>query len=330
MAGPDIGLVMPRNRKISNSDLVRFILEEVEADDFVFNGNNLTLDCPSCRKEGHFGVSVERLVYNCFKCECRGKIRLDTSATMSGWKRVLRLVRGNRDVVSGGREDGRVAVSLPFWPIGVLPESPSPTPRPGKPTQKQCLEGIRYLLGRGVTADQIRDYKVSMLFADPRVYFPYWNPEGETIFWMGRLYEDDPDLPKTMEPGHPAVKPLFGLHVRPAHYFNKICVLVEGVFDHLTTPHSLALMGSSINPFQIGQLKDINPRKVVVLLDPDAMRKSLHVLSVLLRQGFPALAVTLRTDKDPGDLGPAVMQRVVDRLQKVEPVGRCSMTYLDV
>jgi len=156
-----------------------------------------------------------------------------------------------------------------------------------------------------VKIQQIISYKPYVHKWEPTVYFPYWNESGEQTFYIGRRFVDD-DGPKTLEPKS-STKPLFGLHVKRP---KPVVFLVEGVFDHLMTPDSYAILGSMIT------------------MDPDASDKCLNNAFRLNRSGLRAWPVMFGGDKDPGDLGLAQMSGVCNHLRNLR-LSRMQDIYVD-
>ena len=108
-------------------------------------------------------------------------------------------------------------------------------------------------------------------------------------------------------------------------------ILVEGVFDHVQTPNSYALMGIHITRSQIRDLKEDNIKRVFIIGDPDSSRMSLGVSKILLENYIQAFPVQLlNTDKDPADLGLQFMRRLVEELMNRPKVRRSTILRLDV
>ena len=289
----------------------QYIKAHIQSGAFKISGRELFTDCPGCGDEKHFSVNLRNGRYNCFKCSIGGHLASVIINNRIEWKQLTRnLLSGD----SSDYEPHRV-IKIPKDAYNVYetlhPELFS------RPRRKQvsnslslCQKAFSYCLSRGVSAEQIRDYKVYIRPCDPRVYFPYWNESGEITYYMGRKMMGNDDYLKTKDAEN-SEKPLFG---RQVTVLSDSVILVEGVFDHFVTPNSYALMGSSINSGQIIQLRNDDVKRVFVLGDPDASEKA-DTMAMKIRQfRFDAFPVYLHTKADPNKLGRQVMTAIVKHL----------------
>jgi len=294
-------------------DVLAYVLRRLRSGDVRARGSNVEMVCPSCGGERKFAVRVDSGVYGCFRCGLAGTLRTLLVGVRQEWIRLAR--RGvPHPGLPGPRVVRHLAVEAPFYGIGGYLEPSIP---PSEPLRCLRDKARAYAQNRGVTAEQQVTYRLGVRPLVPRLFFPYWNASGETTFWMGRAISDD-IKPKTIEPGETADKPLFGDHVWTPSVGSPV-FLTEGVFDHLATPRSFALMGSAINDRQLRRLQDLQPSWVCVLLDPDAGIKPYRVCQAVWRVArLPAAYVQwIGTEKDPGSLGAGLMSEVVDELCKL-------------
>ena len=262
------------------------------------------MDCPDCGKQEHFYVHPRKRLYHCFVCGLGGKMPHDSRLkeyvmvlrTMRLWEPESRSQTFQPDEAHGAPlipDDAETAVSWLKHDVRHLGRRAA----------------IEYLLGRGLTLDQIRRHKVYTKPLDPRVYFPVWEEDGSILYYCGRATSDDVK-PKTLEPAG-ADKPLFGRHLGRQDDDGEV-VLVEGIFDYFVTPHSYALMGSSVSRTQAMQLKSDGVDTVYLILDPDARDKSRREAQKLRKMGLIAHSVILEgTNEDPADLGEEIMRGLV-------------------
>lgn len=319
--------------------LFNYVVREVYSERHHVRSHNVELNCPSCHGERKFAVDVNRGLYACFTCPLSGS--LASTITMTGenrskWSRVRDSLGGilgvapspdrtTPSVAPGTPEDGPF---LPFWPVsgysGGTPHiPPSPEPSPGQRDRVQ-----QYLLSRGLTSDDITLYRVGVLRHIPRVYFPYWNASGQMTYWMGRGINKLVH-PKTLEPGFGNTKPLFGKHVQS--WTSGPLLLTEGVFDHIATPNSFALLGSAINVDQIRQIEEMGVPWVCVVFDPDATYKAQWVCEKLQKRGIPCGYVRwVGTQKDPADLGRETMSGVWNKIANHSTPNRITEIRLHV
>jgi len=235
----------------------------------------------------------------CFRCGFKGTALPEVSGCRSDWKA---FVRGLGEP-SRGTSGPPVDLGGCLYPL-LVGSPPRGTP---------VALASRYLNSRGVTDYQINRYSVSVKPFDGRVWFPYW--EGGAVTWaMGRSLGFAE--PKTLDSG--GEKPLFGIHVsKPVGDV----FVVEGIFDHLVTPSSVAICGSTISRHQLFSLCSLEPNRVFVLLDPDAEDKSVQVASDCRSVGLKAWPVLWRgNDKDPSSCGRVLMTRLVSTVRESAPV----------
>jgi hypothetical protein len=302
-----------------STDVFTHITQAIKKGDYSLSGDQLIVACPVCDKSQHLYVFIPKGLFHCFKCDFSGTVRSEILANPSRWRPVSQL-RGTH----GEPQEGisRATADIDPHIQGGQPATGSPglvclQNEPASQVMRaQFQSAYRYCRDRGLTNKQIEEYRVSVTQGEGRVFFPYWDQAGTTTYWMGRAYCDE-TTPKTIE-STGSDKPLFGRHVQKLVQF---VVLVEGVFDHFVTPQSYALMGSTISPGQVMQLRGDGAKWVFVLLDADArQRQSLRVAERLLRAGLKPFPVILQnTKKDPADLGRKVMRGLVNRLTEVVP-----------
>lgn len=308
--------------------LFEYVVSQVRSGRCRVRSHNLEIDCPACHGHMKFSIHAERGAYGCFTCPLSGTIRHQVLDNRLRWVPVRDLVHG-RDEMTGRRASaatrtGGDGISLPFYTLaGDRGSLQTPTGLP-TPFPSAVEGGIRYCLGRGMTMGQISTYRVGILPMVPRVYFPYWDDKGTVTYWMGRSIHSDVE-PKTLEPGDRSEKPLFGRHVNS--WTGGPMLLVEGVFDHFTTPNSVAMMGSFISNYQVNQIREMGPPWVALVLDPDAIGKSMQICKRLWESGIKCACLRWdKVQKDPGDLGFSVMAGVQQLLEKMSvPVRPCIM-----
>lgn len=288
----------------------QYIKSHIQSGAYNINGKELFLSCPECGNDSHFSVNVINGLYNCYKCPVGGRLSAIIVANRLEWKKLTRNLL-SKDFLFSKTFD---KISLPknsFSVYNVLyPNQTSPRKKHIANSLSLCERAFSYCIKRGLLKEQIRDYRIYVCPGDPRVYFPYWNGEGEITYYMGRKMMGDDESLKTKDAFN-AEKPLFGRHVQ---ILTDVAVLLEGVFDHFVTPKSYALMGSSIGVEQILQLREDGVKKVFVIGDPDASRQADSIAKKLRNFRFKAFAVYMHMEDDPGDLGRKNMTKIVEML----------------
>lgn len=275
-------------------------------------GGEILMVCPGCGDEMHFSVNVRKGVFNCFKCEIGGNIRYEIQRNRQEWLSLTS--RLPSDTPSGYTGKARPICSLGGQAISVVVQDIPPDKTPLEYTA--AVRAMKYCYKRGMTKEQIEEYKVCIKALDPRVWFPYWNEKGEVIFQMGRTMVDTVE-PKTQNHPEGSELPLFGRHV---HVERDEVVLVEGVFDHFVTPSSYALMGSNITGPQIIQLREDDIKRVFLVLDPDASQQAVSAAQKLANFRFDVFPVVIQNKKDPAELGRKWMDTVIKEVKRNHPI----------
>ena len=296
---------------MKSKEVYDYIVDHLRSRACTAENGEVKMPCPGCGDEGHFSVNIRRGVFNCFKCEIGGNVRYEIQRNKQEW---LSLVsRLPSDTPSGYPRRAFPICSLDGQAISVML-------RGSPPKQKEfgytaAVNAMKYCLKRGMTKEQIAEYKVCIKPLDPRVWFPYWNEKGELTYQMGRSMTDTVE-PKTFSMG--LELPLFGRHVQVER---DEVVLVEGVFDHFATPHSYALMGSNITGPQIIQLREDGIKRVFIILDPDASQQAVTAAQKLANFGFDVFPVMInKYEKDPAELGREQMSNIVKTLKLKHPI----------
>lgn len=284
------------------------------------------LPCPACGDEKHFSVNVKYGSYNCFKCPLGGSIGRYILQNPIQWRSVISSMqyrtgfRNPSDMV-----ESAIPSASPFVRDVVCPS------RMFYLYEKETREGFpirlakAYLIARGLTIQDIFQYRPFVKPYEPIVYFPYWNDENVITFYVGRKLTNS-EGPKTIEPKD-SEKPLFGLHVHKPK--SKMVTLVEGIFDHVATENSYAMLGSSVSVKQIAALKMYAVQKILVIGDPDAHEKTRANARRLNSFGFVAFPVLLDGNKDPADLGRNVMSMIIkELLTSTEHLNRVQDIYI--
>jgi len=270
---------------------------------YSYSHNEFSVPCPKCGKDNkHFSVNIRTGLYNCFKCGLSGSIRDYLLQDREKWSSLAGYAQPKiPKIYSAGSSSLRKPISAIIR---------------GELCIRDLMEysiatnAMKYCLKRGVTKEQITKYQICIEMYSPRVWFPFWDDTGKISYWFGRAFNNDVE-PKILNDG-PEDLPLFGRHIMAEQ--NDV-VLVEGIFDHLVTPHSYALLGSNITGSQILQLRDDDAKRIFLILDTDASDKAINVAQKISRFGFKVWPVIIIGDKkDPAEIGRPKMTEITDNL----------------
>lgn len=299
---------------LDSKAVLESLISVVNCGDYHQHGDEVSFQCPECKDEsGHFAINVRKLVFNCWKCGFGGKVTFDHVDNIA--KQVLfRLINNEPVKPLAGDLGTKFQLCQIVDMLAPTKDTPILSKFMEKHLQGLARKALLYCWNRGVTTEQVGLYRVSVCPFDNRAYFPYWDDGGKVLWYMGRSINNEE--PKTVEPPN-SEKPLFGWQVCARNI--PFVVLVEGVFDHLVTPGSFAILGNHITEYQAGLLKKMQPRIVFVIGDPDASEAMVLTRQLLLQHKILTVLVHLAdTDLDPNDLGRVTMARIVHRLRLMD------------
>ncbi len=253
--------------------------------------------CPSCGEEKYrLYLNLKKKQGICFRCGEGGGV----------WKFLRQL--GVKQVPSFQiAEQGSTLIKEPE-PIRIVKLPPDAVPLHG--CKSAMAEKARaYLIEkRRMTEQEIEQYKI--MFCSSGVYaglviIPIYNEIDELTGWQGRRFGFFGK--KSMNP--PEMKgQLFNLQGCVGKWG---MLLVEGPFDAILTHRHLneagigcvALLGHSISARQsavIGYV--LQPEKVWVMLDPDALDDQMKIVNALRSRGVGEVYRCDLRDKDPDEL----------------------------
>lgn len=281
---------MQRQRKLS-------ALRRALKDEGFVKGNEASFFCPNkkgCNGQHHkrkLAVNIENDVWHCWVCGYAGGSLLPL---------LRRLGDNDKDY-----KDYAAEYEKPKNDIGKMYE----TVRLPKgfqalscaPSSLYFGQAIGYLTSRGITPEDILDYKVGFCtegrYAD-RVILPSFDEFGELSFFVGRGIWERVSPPYLSGPFDKDI------------IFNDILVdwrkpiiLVEGPFDAIKAGHNaIALQGKLPSKRLLAKIQSYLPR-VYVALDADAHMDALHISERLVAMGAETFIVQWPTGyKDPGDM----------------------------
>lgn len=300
-----------------------FSLEAYVSRHFPYAGSSeeRVVDCPACdRREAH--VNVRRGVWVCKRASCaeRGSARdfvrlhlgvdgAELSRVMAGeaYASVDEAYDAAAIASRVGGDQPRVTGSL-MKEAAALPPLAPPDYRRLPHDSVLGREALAYLLGRGVTADQVATHRIGFFSSGPLagcLMLPVY-AGAEMIYYVarafarpGRRYLNPPNgsMPRT------ASEVLFGLDV--AELYGR-GTLVEGYFDALAeSPVGVANFGSSLSESQLALVAAAHRRRPmdwVVKRDGDGSVSRASMFE-MARQLADAGARSVRVDVPVGDPG---------------------------
>ena len=283
---------MQRQRKLA---AVRRALN----DDGFIKGDEASFFCTyskGCAGKHHkrkLAINFEHDYFHCWVCGWKGGSLLPI---------LRRLGERDPDYVDYAKEhEGKPKTEVArLYDKPRLPADFLPLSRPS--TSLQHKQAIAYLTRRGVTQEDILDYKMGVCtdgrYSD-RIIIPSFDEFGELNFFVGRTMWDRPgDLPY-----------LSGKFDKDIVFndllvdWSKPVTLVEGPFDAIKAGHNaIALQGKLPSTRLLSKINAFKP-KVYVALDSDATEEAVHIAELLVVMGVNSYIINWpKGVKDAGEL----------------------------
>jgi DNA primase len=283
------------------------------------SGPELRFNCPFCETKGktedtkyHLYFNEDSGLYFCQRCETGGHIdRLNR--IRGGLEEIVPV----RDREADLQRIRKILMGIPVEDPSKKPILTAPLPEDYVPiTLLPDTAAEAYLLNRGITRDQIVQYRLGFGTGENRgrIIFPVFDPANKErcVFWVARSY---------MNTSHSKDCKCFAClakyknapHVHRRYYLfgldqvqgDEVCV-AEGPISALCCgPNSVATLGKHVTSDQIEMLAKF--KKVIVALDDDAVAQSHKLIQSLMRKGVEVYFIPFPKGQDPGDLGQAKM-----------------------
>ena len=237
----------------------------------------LSFDCPSCIEHGKgkgkhkLAVNYKKNIFRCWVCGIEHNMhgKIPYLIKRYGNKQILKeynLIKPEDDYV----------VDLEQTPTEVhLPEGFTPLTLENSKYFK-FNNAYEYLNNRGITDDMIKYYNIGYTIKGKyhdRIILPSYDEFGDLNFFVGRAW-DKWKKPKYLNPD--ALKNLIIFNEDKINWDATI-YLVEGAFDHIVIPNSIAILGKSLPDKLKLTLYNKARGKIVIVLDEDAHDDALRI-----------------------------------------------------
>ncbi len=267
------------------SDLIVEILEDVlgKPKKHYESKSQISFDCPVCSTlkgldcgdgKGNLEVNYNHHVYKCWSCS-------ETHGTHGTINRLIRSY-GNRthlkqyDLVIP--DNKRIVVERDKKVISGLPKDFTPL------TLSRDDSGYRnatsYLKKRNIGLELIKKYNLGYANTGDyrgRVIFPSYGENGDINYFLGRSF----DKYSKLKYKNPEVSKMDIIFNEGKINWDSNIYLVEGVFDHITLPNSIPMLGKVLNDLLMKRLIDDASAKVIIVLDNDAEKDAINLYKKL-------------------------------------------------
>ena len=321
-----------KTRRKSNKiryDIARFVFKYFPEARLAASDKEFILNCPW--HDGHkkkLYVNASSGMYNCFVCGAKG-----------GFSSFVRRVVGAEDhtdvsCILKALLSEEKAEYIDFFdqqrpsekvlaPSVAYPPEYYPLWFNDLGTEGRAAEA--YLLGRGLTKNQISYYRLGFCIGgryDRRVLIPTFGPNEELVTFVCRDYTGKSPY-KVLNPpeveGNTNKDWVFNLYnaLRTGHL-----IVTEGVFDAIAVGVSgVALFGKKATDSQLAKLVLDRPLRITCCLDADAPMDN-EVLASQLSGITPNVFVAKLPEKDPADLfkdDPEALKYAILHAERYEP-----------
>ncbi len=247
------------------------------------NKGQISFDCPVCSDikgldtgdgKGNLEVNYNHHVYKCWACS-------ETYGTHGTINKLIRQY-GNNTHLKQYRlvipPEKKKTIINSHATIEGLPKSF--TPLLIERDNQQYREAIQYLKKRNIDLNLIRKYNIGYAVSGDyrgRVIFPSYDEDGEINYYVGRSYEKYTKLKYK----NPEVSKMEIIFNEGKINWDSNIYLVEGVFDHLSIPNSIPMLGKVLNDLLFHKLMSKAEAKVIIVLDADAKNDAIKLYKKL-------------------------------------------------
>ena len=267
------------------SQLVVEILEDVlgNSKKHYENKSQISFDCPVCSSvkgldcgdgKGNLEVNYHHHVYKCWACS-------ETYGTHGTLNKLIRKY-GNKNHMKQYQlvipDEKRIIPDKEKLVISGLPKNF--TPLTIERSDKGYDQAIKYLSKRNIGIDLIKKFNLGYANVGDyrnRIIFPSYDSENNINYFLGRSFENYTKLKYK----NPEVSKMDIIFNEGKINWDSNIYLVEGVFDHITLPNSIPMLGKVLNDLLMKRLIDDASAKVIIVLDNDAEKDAINLYKKL-------------------------------------------------
>lgn len=289
---------------------------------FYNSSEEMLFFCPKCNHHKRkMSINISKDAFKCWVCDYHGRslrklIRnYGSFKDLSSWSELTSEV----DVSSFGdnlfdkeEEEVEQIIDLPKEFISLA----------NKNLPRTAILAKNYLISRGLTRQDFVRWKIGYCtegeYKD-RIIVPSFGLKGRPNYFIARSYSNN--WKKYMNP--PASRNIIFNHLFVD--FDEDIILVEGVFDAIVAgPNALPLLGSTLREeSKLFQEVVRNDSTIYLALDPDAEKKSMHLIRKLMSYGIEIYKVDVSPYNDVAEMSKEEFHK-----RKTESVVMDSNNYL--
>ena len=265
------------------------------------SGDENLYSCPYCKHhKKKLSVNVDKDFFKCWVCDMSGRTvrrlvrRFGTFQQLQEWDKLS----GKTDISTFDEIFDFKYTPDPLQRISIPDEFVTLT---GKSQPTSSTHAMKYLENRGITSNDMLRWKMGYCVRgqyEGRIVIPSFDEEGYINYFVARAY--DSNWRKYMNPSLSKDIVFNQLYVD----WDSDIVLVEGVFDAVKAgTNSIPLLGSTLREnSKLFQEIVKNDSSVYLALDPDAEKKTLRMIKILLSYGIETYKIDISGYEDVGEM----------------------------
>ena len=286
-----------------NKTVIRQALESFLGKARVKN-DELQFHCPFCQHQKRkFNINLISHAWHCWVCGSKGRSLFSLAKKLQAGTKVLslfRTLRGNK--ISKTKSE---ILSLP-------PEFTSIYK--GESNHPDYRNAVRYLKKRGISGTDVLRYNIGYATSGSysgMIIIPSYNSDGHLNYFTSRAFYEGGMTHKNP----PSSRDVIGyeLFVNWHEPLN----IVEGPFDAVTLGgNTVPLFGKTLSKSLIKGIIENNVKRINLILDKDALVKSLEHAQRFISQGIETHIIDL-PGKDPNELGKDIIKQLIKNSKPV-------------
>lgn len=312
----------------------RYLLSKFKDFKWAKNGTEIRVNCfnTSCLgAEGdkpdtkyHLYINVHSGMFICPRCSWKGNFyNLLTEMEGLGWRDIWRRYAEPEGISAEKFKtiiQEKLQVNETQAVVQHYEELPFKTHKIPENTR-----AYKYLISRGITQEKIDRFGLTYSLEPPyhfRIIVPFYEG-GRLVYFVARTYIDETSGGlKILNP--PVSNTRYIPRNEVIFNYNGIigqswCTICEGVFDAMTAPNGIAILGKYMSEQQMLKLKSLEIKTVVVMLDKDAEKDALKLSwDGLKKWGFVVKFCKMPHGKDPNSIGEEECKKFINHAKELD------------
>ena len=260
--------------------------------------DELQFYCKFCNHQKRkFNINLISHAWHCWVCGSKGRSLFSLAKKLEASQKVLSLFRTLRPGKISKKTGEFLELPKEFTPI-----------YGGNSSHPDYKNAVRYLKKRNVSGNDVLRYNIGYAQSGSysgMIIIPSYNSDGELNYFTSRAFYECGMTHKNPPVSRDVVG--YELFVNWKEPLN----IVEGPFDAVTLgSNTIPLFGKTLSKSLISKIIENNVERINLILDKDALQKSLEHAQRFLSQGIETHIIDL-PGKDPNELGRSVVKKLI-------------------